>query len=652
MRLRLTLLAFAALLLMAFLPRTSNNESDLQNDHVKSAFLFLNRKDWGNALEHAKAADNTALLKLITWQYLLDGDSGASFDDITRFIADNPDWPDQKKLRLRAELSLHTSHVAGPDLIRWFGDQEPVSGVGKIALAQALLEAHNSTSAKITGLIRDAWHNGDFDEAQESDILASYNDILRSEDKIARIDRLLWEEKVTTANRILSTVPKNYQRLFKARMCLIEDKKFATLMLSQVDPALKKDPGLLFDRMRYRSRRGDDSGVREILLSAPATVPYPEKWWHIRQQQVLGAIGIGNYKLAQKLIANHAQVDGTELAEATWTQAWLMLEFLKLPKQAYPLFYQLYDQVHTPTSRARAAYWAGRAAEKSGDSEAAASWFGNASAYPATFYGQLAAFKQFGAAPLRIPAPPDISNDAMRRFENSDLGQAIALCAGAHEIDLATHMISAIVENADADQAAMAVTFGGRLHASLGVHGAKKAQQHNIILIETGYPAPPTPSDLAIERPLVLAITRQESEFNERAQSPSGALGMMQLLPTTAKETARKGGFGYSRDRLFEPEYNMLLGSRYMSRLLGGYSGSYILAVAAYNGGPGNVHDWIRQFGTPGTNPDDAVNWIEKIPFQETRNYVQHVLANLQIYRHIEADGDPAPLKLGEDLVR
>jgi len=173
-----------------------------------------------------------------------------------------------------------------------------------------------------------------------------------------------------------------------------------------------------------------------------------------------------------------------------------------------------------------------------------------------------------------------------------------------------------------------------------------------VVLVDIGYPVPKIPGGLPIERALALAIIRQESEFDSAAKSPSGALGMMQLLPSTAKEIARKNGLKTSRSRLLEPEHNVTLGSHYIARLINSYDGSYILAIAAYNAGPGNVHHWVKRFDTPGNDADNAVNWIEKIPYDETRNYVQRVLENVQVYRHIDGGDSPPPLKLAEDLMR
>ena len=619
----------------------------------QNAFLFAGRKDWSNALAYAKQADDPVLVKLITWEYLLDADSGVSFGEIAGFIDANPSWPDQKKLHLRAEMALHSGDVPDKKIIAWFGSSEPVSGVGKIALAEALVRSKSAQGDKINLLIREAWRSGDFDEPQEKKLLEDYGSLLRHEDHIARIDRLLWEERITPAKRVLHLAPEAYQKLFKARMALIEDKRLAVVSLAQVPSALKGDAGLVYDRMAYRSRREDDNGVRDMLLAAPAHPPYPEKWWKYREYQTRRAIDVKKYALAKKLLAGHGQTEGSGLADAMWLQGWLLTEFMKDPKGGYENFYKMYGNVRYPVSKARAAYWAGRAAEKNGNAEVAKKWYGTAANYPTTFYGQLGALKAH-ADSLHIPEPVAISAEARRDFESSDVVQAIKLCIHAKALEFAKHLLSIVIDNSDDEaEIAMLSELGEKAgYRYLSVHAAKKALQQNVVLIDAGYPTPKTPADKPIERALTLAIVRQESEFDPAAHSPSGAVGMMQLLPGTAKEIAHKHDMKFSGERLLEPDYNMTLGSLYLGRLIGSYDGSYVMAIAAYNAGPGNIHNWAQEFGTPGNDVDNAVDWIEKIPYKETRNYVQRVMENLQVFRHIEADEDAPKVRIGEDLVR
>jgi soluble lytic murein transglycosylase len=622
------------------------------SEHVRDAFALAERDKWSDALAHARQASDPVLLKLITWQYLLDADSGASFDEITRFIDENPKWLEIKRLRVRAEQALRNDDVPDKEILGWFGNDSPLTGIGKIALAEALKRSNAADSKKINSLIREGWRAGDFDEPQEKRILSTYSSLLTDEDHIARIDRLLWEERIAPAKRLLKQVPNAYEKLFKARMALIENKKLANASLLLVPSSLKKDPGLIYDRMRYRARRDDENGVREMLLMAPAQPPYPEKWWKYREQAIREAIDKKEFSAAQKLLANHGQTEGASLADAMWLQGWIKCEFQDQPQHAYKDFYDLYDKVNYPVSKARAAYWAGRAAFRSGKDEDAKKWYAIAASYPTTFYGQLSWLKSKEDNVLRMPSPPAVSSEERSRFNNRELTKAIKLSI-EHDVRLASRLITLAMEASDnaADRAMLAELGNESGHPALSVRAAKKALQQNVVLVSTGYPQKPAPNDISIEKALTLAITRQESEFDPYARSPSNALGMMQLLPGTAKETAKKHHIGYSKDKLYEPQYNMTLGSHYLARMINSYDGSYVLAIAAYNAGPGNVRKWMQRFGTPGNSVDNAVNWIEKIPFAETRNYVQRVLENLQVYRHLESKSE-IKLALGQDLER
>lgn len=623
-------------------------------EHARSAFAFSDRKDWDNAISHAKKTGDDSLIKLMKWQYYLDADSGASFGEITSFIDANPNWPEQKRLNIRAEMALRNDDVRDNDVIAWFSDNEPITGVGKIALAEAMKRNHAGSSDKIKTLIRDGWKNGDFDESQEKKILDKHDDVLTTDDHKARIDRLLWEERIAPAKRILNLVPATHQKLYKARMAFIDDKRMAIIALAQVPSSLKNDAGLIYNRMVFRAHRDDDDGVRELLLIAPEKPPYPEKWWKYREAQIRMAVDEKNFSLAKKLLAKHGQTEGSGLADALWIEGWLKTEFLNQPKDALDIFDDMYDKVKFPVSKSRAAYWAGRAAEKSGDSQRAESWYKKAAAFPTTFYGQLGSLEHKGNSPLSIPSSPSVSSQDRNNFEYDDFIKAIKLTIEMEEYDFARRLITLAVENSDDPSEVTLVTELGAKsgRSSLSVRAAKKALQQNIVLVDGGYPTPKTPSGVGLERALTLAITRQESEFDPNARSPANALGMMQLLPRTAKEVAKKNGMAFSQNRLSEPSYNMALGSHYLARLISGYDGSYILGIAAYNAGPGNVRKWIKRFGSPGSDVIGAVNWIEKIPFSETRNYVQRVMENLQVYRAIDAEDKPNNLQLAEDLKR
>jgi len=624
-------------------------------DPAQDAFLFADKHNWPEALAHAKRGD-PVLLKTITWLYLQDPDAHASFHEVSSFISKNPNWPHQDKLHLRAEQALRNSVVPDGELKEWFTKNPPVSGIGKLKYAETLMQGDaNLKDETIRMLLREAWRDGDFEEPEERRLLALYSEVLRPEDHAARASRLLWEEKIKPVLRMQDKLSSAEAALVQARVALIQDKSDAAFRVSRVPPEQARDTGLLYDRLQWRARRGDDAGVRELLLAAPATVPYGRKWWKLRGQAVREAIGAGHYSLAAKLLAHHGQTEGEPLADATWLTGWLALEFQHDPQSAYLQFYHMYDAVSFPVSKARAAYWAGRAAEKTGDGESAKSWYATAASYPTTFYGQLASAHVNGTAPLRFPAAPEVSEAERSAFDKEELPRAIRIAGEARGLDTATVLLYHIIDETKSPaRAALAVDLAAHLKGeALGVRAAKRAMQHNVLVITTGYPKRALPEDSPLPPALALAIIRQESEFDPWAKSSAGALGLMQLGPATAKETARKNDLIFTALRLYEPTYNIQLGSAYLARLIKAYDGSYVMAIAAYNAGPGNVRKWIATFDTaPHKSAEDAADWIEKIPYTETRNYVERVTENLQVYKNLLAGKDAPKLTIREDLTR
>lgn len=651
-------LSVTCCLLVFLIFPAANALAQEEGEYARSAFQFADKKQWVDAIINAENSNNEALQALINWQYLLDPDSGASFSEITGFTKRYPDWPEQKRLHIRAEMSLADNDVNEDEVIGWFEKTPPITGVGKIALASALKKTGKGSAEKISALIHSAWRDGDFTEDQEKSFLLNYGHMLKPEDDVARADRLVWEGKSAAAERMLPRVSDARKKLYKSRMALQAGKKDAQSQVIKLPASVKHDIGLLYDRMVFRYKRDDDPGVIALLLITPKKIPYPEKWWKIREAEIRDVMNNGNINLASRLIENHGQEDGATAADANWLKGRLLLEYKKQPKEAYKIFKKMFSEVKYPVSKSRAAYWAAKAAKQSRNAEEEREWLHKAISYPTTFYGQLASLMENGTAPLHIPASPSIDSDERAEFNSLSIVRAVKLCLSMGETTLASKLINHLATNADNENVAQLAGELGREAGKtyLSVRAAKKAIQNNVVLINAGYPAPKTPENLELQRPLALAITRQESEFDNMARSPSGALGFMQLLPSTAKEIAKKNDIDYFPQKLYDPEYNMTLGSMYLQHMIDNYDGSLIMGIAAYNAGPGNVYKWVQKWGKPEHSIDGAVDWIENIPFSETRNYVQRVLENLQVYRHIEADksidSDADMLLLGQDLMQ
>lgn len=651
-------LCTAALLSLASLPaesavQTKRELSASDMMHAQSALYFADRQNWRDAVLHARKANNKILPDYVLWRQLRYGESGFDFADYSDFLARNKGWPDEKKLILHAENQLFSDEdglIPLAEKIRWFKSRKPISGRGKIAYAS--LVDKRQYGQEVIRMIREAWIEGDYDPSQERAIMREYGQHLRQQDHIARIDRLVWEEKTTAAARLFFAVPDGYQKLYEARIRLQLDKPGANSALARVPAHLQDDPGLFYERMKWRERKGMEEGVQEMLLQAPANTPYGEKWWKLRQSAVREAVNSHKYDLALRLLKRHGQMSGAEKAEALWLMGWIKLVYLQQAKEAYADFEKIDNEVQTPVSKSRAFYWTGRAAEARGMKEKAREYYVRASQYPTCFYGQMAIEKLKSA--LLLPVVPELKGKELQRVQADPRVHVVALLAQVDREKDAYSFIKSIVQDAKNPSEAMyaaelGIAMGRR---DYGVKAAKEAIRRNYVLTQASYPYYQLNFKPTIEQPVIWAITRQESEFDPYAGSSVGAQGLMQLMPGTAKEVARKNGLGYSPNRLSEPLYNLYLGSYYINQMVGQFDGSYVAAIAAYNAGPGRVRQWLDANGSAGKTPEQVINWIERIPYSETRNYVQRVLENIQVYRAVLNPRSGAQIKLEEDLVR
>jgi soluble lytic murein transglycosylase len=597
------------------------------------------------ASSSAAASSDRALLRAYeAWRDLSAPGEYIAFNDGYRFLKERPDWPRQNMIRLNTEAAALREAVAPSILALFCREFPPLSGRGMIACARAGVGGSKE--------IAQGWKQGDFTPEEEKNILAREGKLLTPADHEARADRLLFEDKASAARRILFLLPQNARALYEARIALVTNAPDAARKVEAVPRARQSDAGLIYNRLQWRHRKGKSDGVYELFALAPKDPPYPDLWWPLRMLYARKALEISDYRRALRILEHPGAVKSEYLADTLWFKGWLELEKLKNPQAAYPHFYQLFRNVKTPVSKARAAYWAGRAAEANGNPDIARNWYEKAARYPSVFYGQLALARTSPGAPLTLPPPPKLSEKARGAFAQREMPRLIRLLIAAGQENEADLFVIALAEAAATPEAMALVADFARKQGQIfdGVRVAKLALQRRMLLVEFGWPKIALPQDLPLEPALVLSIIRQESEFNPRATSPAGARGLMQLMPATARETARKLGLGFAIPRLFEPDYNIILGSDYLARLIAGFDGSYILAIASYNAGPANVRKWIKKFGMPPQSPEGAVNWIESIPFGETRNYVMRNFENLQMYRTLMDARTPVALR--EDLVR
>lgn len=420
---------------------------------------------------------------------------------------------------------------------------------------------------------------------------------------------------------------------------------------------MRKDPGLLYERLRWRRKNDLDAGAVEILRRMPSAdkIHNLEDWWKERHIIIRRLSEKKDWKNAYALAAAHKQKEGLSFAQAEWLAGFLALRYLHQPARAYTHFDKLYRGVSSPISQARAAYWAGRASEGFKDKTISQRWYKIAAAKRTTFYGQMAAAELRMADSLPHMALPTLTSDDKTRMESQELMRAAILLARAGLHKQAAQFFKAFTAKEDTPAA---YYFAAHKAADLDLTNtalsiAKQATNKGMFLTAQSYPViTGNMRGVNLEWALVHSIIRQESMFDTAAQSPAGALGLMQLMPATAREVAGKAGLSYSHLRLTsDPSYNITLGSSYLGRLLKRYDGSYPLAIAAYNAGPGRVDQWIKTFGDPRIGQVSLIDWIELIPIYETRNYVQRVMEAVYIYRLRLHDQQPrvsAPLHVAQ----
>ena len=623
-----------------------------------SALTDANAGRWGRVATSSAALSDATARKILRWLTLQDRDSGAGHEEISRFVADNADWPRRDRLQRRAEEALLEQAPSHPQALAWFDFNPPVTGEGKIRFGQALIAAGDTRRGE--DLIRRGWIDHDFESAREAEIIREHASVLRREDHVERLDRLLWDNDATDARAMARLVGAEYAALAEARLRLVGRAAGVDSAVDAVPLNLLDNPGLLLERARWRRRNGLEDAALPLILKAPPTaleMVRPDEFWTERRLHARRLMRDGNYRTAYDLVRRHGMSEGVDFAEGEWLAGWLALRFLSDPTNAYFHFRTLLNNVSTPISKARAAYWAGRAAHMDGRLEDAAFYYETAGEFDTTYYGQLARESLIGGI-RDIMITPRGSTSGPVTFATSSAVDAMKMLHAVGEERLVTtffyHLASHFETAGDLESLASWLLVAGR--PELSVRAAKIASRRGIELPDYAYPTSALPEVMSagnpVERALAFGIARQESEFNPRAVSHAGARGLMQLMPATAKRTARAYGLPYDSSRLLtDPAYNALIGTTHLGDLLDEFSGSYVLTIAAYNAGGGRVREWIDTYGDPRTPGIDPIDWVEQIPFSETRNYVQRVLENTQIYRARLA-GKPVPVELVRDLHR
>jgi soluble lytic murein transglycosylase len=615
--------------------------------------------DWSGVAQLRDGATDPLVRRMLQWRWAASTEAPLYFADIAQALRELEGWPGRTTMRARAEQAILDSRLSPAERVAFLRqEQGPATGDGRMALALALRELGQRSDAN--EIARNAWREDALSPAVEARALDAFG--FSAEDHAARVGMLLWRDQRSAAQRLYPRLAPGDRQLAIARIALqTRQRRGLQAVVDAVPASRRADPGFVFDRAQFRRRAGRPEEAMpiaaEINASAAPLIARADIFRE-RRLYVPRAMRAGQYRVAYNLVANHGLSSGEAFAEAEWLAGWLQLRFLDNAARAAEHFSHLSENVSAPVSRARALYWRAEAARALNQTEEAERLLTEAARFNFTYYGQLAATRGNRTATLSLPPIARVSDETRARFQNRELVRALRLMSetgSARDFESIAFYLDDTLDD-PAEIELLAQMAREQSYPRTALRSAKAGLFRNVVAANAAYPLIELPAQVRTrgrpEPALVLAIIRQESEFDPSAVSHANAHGLMQLIPSTARAQAQREGMTFQRGALTsDPSYNMTLGSAHLADLIDNFGGSYVLAAAAYNAGSGAVRNWIADYGDPRSSSVDVVDWIELIPFSETRNYVQRVMENTQVYRHRLA-GEPTPITLEADLRR
>jgi len=626
---------------------------------LKLAINLIQTGKGSEALATSAEFKDPAARKLILWLVLRSDWRAVGFDRANTFIRENPDWPSTTTLiRRRVEALLYDEKRDARTVRAFFAGGRPVSGEGKLALARALVASGDKIGA--LPLVKSAWHEDDLNSSIEAETLGTFADMLGRSDHKTRADHLFFSGNRAAAMRAAERAGADIVALERARAATIQRAKNANALINAVPAELQNDPGLLFARMQYRWRADDHAGAAQALFAAPRDAKQlidSDAWWREARILVRGFLDRGDPQTAYR-IATHGGAPDSEnyQADQQFTAGWVALRFLKDHATAMKHFARIDEFSKHPATLSRGHYWQGRSSEAAGNQSAARASYEKAARFSTAYYGQIARAR-LGLKELALNRPMEPSSIERAQFGQREYVRALRLLYAAGAPELAIPFYTDLVGRAADDASVLllaALAYEHRDPRGMVLIG-KAAYDRGILIDTIAFPLfgiPELPKDeIQADRSLVYAIARQESQFVQSVTSSASAHGLMQVIPPTARGIAKRLGIPYDLNKLRgDPVYNARLGANELGHLLQSFNGSYILSFVGYNAGPGRAREWINRYGDPRDPKVDAVDWVERVPFSETRYYIQRVMENLQVYRVLF--GDRQGFRIEADLSR
>lgn len=639
----LTLLGSTAITVAPPLSTPALAQAQVSRSAVSAAEAAF-KGQYSDAGNFAQQSGDPAAVKLVELIYLRNNWKEAGYSRIMAFLAAAPQWPLSETLLKRAEQSLYESKASPQTVLAHFDKRKPLTPEGLLAVTRAQLATGNSDAARRT--LRRVWLNETLDAAMEKQITSEFGSLITSDDRRARMWRLVYKQETNAAIRASKSLSGDYQAAAKVAQALIRGTAGAEKQYQSLPSAMRQQLGMRYAMARYYRKADDESKAAQMLLDIPAdnaAIGDGEAWWVERRlvaRMMLDPRRTGTAKTAYQLARAHGFSSGEYFGEGEFLAGWIALRFLKDENTALKHFTKLQAGVTSRTEKARAAYWIGRTYAALGDKEKAKAAYREAATVPTVYYGQLAR-EQLGIAsqPIQITGGQP-SAAAQARVNNDEVMRAFQMVAQTgrtRELNMFLWSLSSRFKTVD-EMSAVARNVSNAGGAAAAVRLAKLSGQKGVDIDYWGYPTKALPEwrqiGPPVERAMVYGLSRQESEFDPKAGSRVGAQGLMQLMPGTAKLVAKQYRLGYAPEKLTgDPAYNVKLGAAHLGDLIEEFGGSYILTLAAYNAGPRRSREWVEAHGDPRAGNVDPIDWVEMIPFTETRNYVQKVMQNVHVYR-------------------
>lgn len=619
----------ALALCVLLLPTVVWGNSAALNEAISAA----GARDWSKVSAARSQISNQAARDVVDWMRLR-GKQG-SYSECRDFVARNDDWPGMPLLRQNCEPTIPRGANSG-QVLAFFDGYIPRTGTGSLRLAEAYLRTDRAVEAARE--IKRGWLTFNMNEA-EHNAFTQRNGLTIKDLHEERLDMLLWRGNAVAAKRMYPLVDKGWHRLAEARLALRNNEKGVDDLIAAVPAALKNDPGLAYERFAWRSRKGRTVGALEILQAqskSAETLGQPQEWSNRRRSLAREMMRDRRPKLAYELAANHHLTSGSNYADLEWLSGFIALRKLNQPDTAIEHFNKFLAAVETPISLGRAGYWLGRAYEAAGQTDKAAEAYGYGARFQSSFYGQLAAQKAGLSPDSSMTGTEQFGDWKQAAFTKSSVFSAAMQLYAAGQSNLAERFLVHLGETQTRQGLGQLATMALDMdepHIALMI--SKQAARQGYEIYKSYFPlATPAGMNIPVAQEFALAIARRESEFDPIVVSGAGARGLMQLMPATAKETAKSVGLTYSRGRLLtDPVYNATLGTAFLAELSRRYAGNPVLMSVAYNAGPSRADRWMREYGDPRASNVDVIDWIEHIPFRETRNYVMRVTESFGPYR-------------------